>query len=63
MTPIERAMRERAGLVRAIREAARILDPYDDEAALLATARNLGALAVQVDRLTLTIEALREGGF
>jgi hypothetical protein len=61
MTPIERAMRERAGLVRAIREAARILDPYADEAALLVAARNLGVLAVRVDRLTSTIEALRKG--
>jgi hypothetical protein len=62
MTPIERAMRERAGLVRAIREAARILDPYADEAAMLAAARNLGALADRVDRLTLTIETLRNRG-
>ena len=61
MTPIERAMRERAGLVRAIRETARILDPYDDEAAVLAAARNLGALAERVDRLTSTIEGLRKG--
>ena len=61
MTPIERAMRERAGLARAIREAARILDPYADEAAMLAAARNLGALAARVDQLTSTIEALRKG--